>query len=64
VENLGDWFQELEKRGVTLTEKDYQEIIRRIEEREWISAQPELYKELRKKALDALSSIASSAQKN
>jgi hypothetical protein len=64
VEDLRSWFQEeLEKRGVTLTEKDYQEIIRRIEEREWISAQPELYKELRKKALDALSSIASSAQK-
>jgi len=64
TEDLRGWFQEeLEKRGITLTEEDYQEIIRRLEEREWISAQPELYKELRKKALDALSSITSSAQK-
>ena len=43
VEDLRSWFQEeLEKRGITLTEQDYQEIIRKLEEREWISAQPEL----------------------
>jgi hypothetical protein len=64
LEDLAGWFQEeLERRGITLTEQDYQEIIRKLEEREWISAQPELYKELRKKALDALSNIASTAQK-
>jgi len=63
AEDLRGWLQqELEKRGITFTEEDYQEIIRRLQEREWISAQPELYKELRKKALDALSSIASTAQ--
>jgi hypothetical protein len=64
AEDLSEWFQEeLEKRGITLTEQDYQEIIRKLEEREWISAQPELYKELRKKALEALSNISSTAQK-
>jgi hypothetical protein len=64
AEDMREWFQEeLEKRGIALTEQDYQEIIRKLEEREWISAQPELYKELRKKALEALSNIASTAQK-
>jgi hypothetical protein len=64
VEDARGWFEEeLERRGIVLTEEDYREIIRRLEEREWISAQPELYKELRKKALDALSTVASTAQK-
>jgi vacuolar-type H+-ATPase subunit H len=64
AEDPTEWFQkELQKRGIVLTEQDYQEIIRKLEEREWISAQPELYKELRKKALDALSKVASTAQK-
>jgi hypothetical protein len=64
TEDLIGWFrEELERRGITLTEQDYLEIIRKLEEREWISAQPELYKELRKKALEALSNIASTAQK-
>jgi len=55
--------EELERRGIVLTEEDWKEMIRRLEEREWISARPELYKELRRKALDALSSITSEAQK-
>lgn len=45
--NLLDWFEmELKRRGIQLTEDDLREFIKSLEEKEWISLNPELYKEL------------------
>ena len=53
--NLLEWFEmELKRRGIQLTEEDLREFIKSLEEKEWISLNPQLYRELMEDAAKVL----------
>lgn len=56
AEGLFAWLaEELRKRGLEPTEEDFRAIVRLLEEREWISLHPELYRELREETNKVIS---------